>query len=1038
MKRRCIYICALVLSIAFASCAVEEPLGWTVNGNTCVVEDLGSSQGTSITIDLNNVDAEEDVIQSFRESQKKCVASHVKAASYQNCEWQWGTNDSFSQKISDLKEVVELELSSEILDQLESEKAKEQQACFDGSAFCRQEGVNCITSAEDFVKLKDIMGNTSSSSKCGAASQRHSVYIWNDITLTANNIQNMKEAGITSLYNLNILSPSGEKPTITFEDVGETLFESINNVQLNNINIVVNYNIKNSDKSEETPVRFAKELNCSDINSSSFEATQTNAALFESVDRSYIISSKFNVTATGQNVKGLVADRMLKEVSITDVSVSGTLKNTGVSDCSAVHKTLGEDGKVTVTHDDSGYNNDKSNAAGIGALAGHISQSLIHNAGLNSVTVDAPEQCVVGGLIGYAEDVQLTYDNSSFEDSANEVLGKDWVGGRIGYMNGGSVQTVVAKSDERHSVETKRVQGHYDVGGFVGYVSRDASVADIKNNVSVVNGDKENIGGFVGHTFGAIEKITNVVGTVNKWDEPSYWTGTYKLDCSDAPHIFKLDPNDENKCLHILKEETVGTSIYNVNHVGGFAGMLDGQGRIDNIHNTVNSMTGWYGVGGVAGYLSQNASLNEIANHVKGLISGREAVGGVVGNNDGRVYRINNNTQSVQGKADIGGAVGLNTNTGSISEVMNATESVACSMLCGGCIGESDGTVDTIKSSVTSVVANAYAGGFTAGASSTTSNIYSVVDSVKGVKCATYSNNAYGLEDICCELNGNTICRSTCLDGGQKENSTGLIRLWNLCTNEDGTQNSAFSCELAGFAAVGDSSVYGPSLTNIVAHFGEVRGDYDLGGFLAYQSYLTKWALPRNTLYENIAVSGNIVRTSELRPNNTSGLVGSFRDIDARSFESLVSLNIHLVSSMVRIVDSKGNTVTEPTLMGAAVFNVSPTDIETFVSNMLNYAVYVMSENPIIYSACDSSKCTVVSNWANKSSQATKAIQLINSTTTDELYNGYANTLNKFNVSGASVLRPVTWVVGKDEQCAPYSKCLTFDSVTEKLNVPAL
>ncbi len=1034
MNRRFIYICAVLLSASFESCAVDEPLGWAVNSESCIVEDLGSSQGTSITIDLNNVDASDNVIQSFRESQLKCIERHVKAASYQDCKWQWDTNDNFSEDISLLKELEPFQLTPESKAQLMKDKDLEQKACLASKDFCNQEGVKCILSADDLLELKDIMGKEPTGQLCGPASQRQNIYIFNDITIDAEVMLKLEEAGITSLYNLSIQSVPGANPsTLTLEGIAETLFKSINNVAMNKINVVMHPSAEAD--MENRVARLARDVKCSEFNEVTFEVSQAEEALFESVTDSQILSSRFNVTAEGDQVHALISDK-IEHSKMSDVVIKGSLINGAEADCEGLEE-IEENGRKELIHTEA-----HAPLLGIGTLAGRVVNSEIHNVILDQISIEATRQCVVGGLIGYAENVQVTYDqnaenNRSIKlDYAEEVLGKNWVGGRIGYLHSGNIHALNAETGIRHLSKTGRVQGHYDVGGFVGYASKDAVIRGIKNEVGTVNGDKENIGGFIGHMQGMAENIMNLVEVVNQWEEESHWTGAYQLDCSDASYISKLDKGDTHSCLHTHSKETVGMYLYQANKVGGFVGYLDEHGWLENIQNRVKRVIGWDSVAGLVGGTSRFGYILRAANQVTDRISGHVSVGGLIGNNEGRVNEIHNQVNNVYGIADTGGAIGYSTNTGNIKELLNEANLVTCAMLCGGGIGESDGTIDTVKSQVNRVNANAYAGGFSANVSGIVEDVYASANGIEGLRCSNVTQDKKGVQDTCCTVEDVTFCRSIAVDGGERESGE-VVRLYNLCKDKDENQDSRLTCKLGGFAAIGDSSVYGPSLINITMHFGEVKGDYDLGGLLSYQAFNRATSMPRIIMYDNIAISGNIQLTSDLNIENTAGFVGSLISINAESFSYLVTFKIHLVSSMIKIKDQKGNVLEGSPFIGSFMFSKSPTDRSAFIRETLKNAFWIASETtPVVYTACSSKACLPIYDWANVTGKLRNSIYIFNDQSSNAEFDNAVKSYNKIVNEGWSTLRPVDWKIGDAKLCKPYAQCLTFDSVSDHLNVP--
>ena len=152
----------------------------------------------------------------------------------------------------------------------------------------------------------------------------------------------------------------------------------------------------------------------------------------------------------------------------------------------------------------------------------------------------------------------------------------------------------------------------------------------------------------------------------------------------------------------------------------GLFGFIDAGGRVQNIEITDGNITSRDRVGGIAGYLTSNSSVEHCANHA--TVNGRERVGGIVGfidNGDtdngsvinackntgavtgtntmtgGIVGQIRNNnavrncysTGNISGVANVGGVAGNVIGSGSIVEYCYATGSVSGTNNIGGIAG---------------------------------------------------------------------------------------------------------------------------------------------------------------------------------------------------------------------------------------------------------------------------------------------------------------------------------------------------------------
>ncbi len=878
MKRYICTISSFGLSMMLASCTVDEPLGWVVNAESCVIEDIGSSQGVSTSIDLNDVDEDESIIESYRNKQLQCIDDHVKLASYHQCDWQWGTNASFSMDIAQLSEIKALNLDEsaafrEYLKKKEDNKATAEY----WKPICETEGLICITSFEDLANTKnDFEGTCGKDDSCKNWPPKTDVYLLNDIVVTPKELSAFKSG---SLCNLKLQSiPCANNSTITFEGMDHSIFELLDNVEFERINIKIEGLSKDSQE-----VRLANELRCSTIDQSNISVDQATSAVFGLTRDSRITNSQFDIKTveTSTSVVSLVSDR-IDHSEISSTVIRGILKNIGES-CPSNDKDVEE------------------NRLGIGALSGSVKNSEIQDVVLDNVSVIASKQCIVGGLIGYAENVHITYEEEN-ADKANEILGKNWVGGRVGYMQSGSIQGTALDRSQRHLSETYRVQGHYDVGGFVGYASSDTEIKNIKNKVDVVNGDKERVGGFVGHLYGNADNILNLIGDINKVDQASYWNDDYALECGDANND---DPG--NGCLHSHALETVGIFLVGAQKQGGFAGVIDGQAIVSNIQNKIDNITGYEKIGGFAGVIEKLTSVSQSTNSVTGRLS-TSGGGGAIGVNRGSLYQFNSEVNLITAKSGVGGFVGSNEHTGSLSHVNSHVEMIMGLRYVGGFMFQSDGMIDNVASNATRIMGNNQFGGFAYAVGGIVTNVSSKVGEIIGKEYACQTDKT------------NILCVKYPIVGKEEdviqlcilaENLTVMSSYWVSCTNvcDNNCNAPNYPAVIGGFAAVGDIEKYGPVLRNISTQFDSLSGGYHLGGFLAEQSFYawgkTSVAYSRQLFFENISVVGKI--KSSIEPNTNAGFIGRVYNINQEYVNNNhLSLRFHLISSMVQFEYDNG------------------------------------------------------------------------------------------------------------------------------------
>ena len=249
----------------------------------------------------------------------------------------------------------------------------------------------------------------------------------------------------------------------------------------------------------------------------------------------------------------------------------------------------------------------------------------IENLYINTTDSGAYNQGLFGYL-GTSGDNKGTVQNLTVSGS---VSGKNYVGGVVGYNDGGTVTGCIFSGSDS-------VSGEWYVGGIAG-----RNNGTVKNCYSTgqVNGsaDSNDVGGVVGLNHGTVENCYN--------------TG----------------------------------SVSGKNYVGGVVGYNNG-GSVTNSYNTgagTVTGTGDY-VGGVVGDNGSSASVENCYN--TGSVSGLDSVGGVAGLNHGSVKNCYN-TGKVSGGAGVGGVVGYNSST--VENCYNIGE-VSGSPV-GGVVGYNDG-----------------------------------------------------------------------------------------------------------------------------------------------------------------------------------------------------------------------------------------------------------------------------------------------------------------------------------------------------------
>lgn len=369
----------------------------------------------------------------------------------------------------------------------------------------------------------------------------------------------------------------------------------------------------------------------------------------------------------------------------------------------------------------------------IGGLAGVC--SAITN-GYNGTDISGIGGFYTGGLAAYC------YGNIS--DSVNEgaVVGSDYTGGLVGYMESSSVSGSKNKAS---------VTGALYTGGIAGYAKKALTVLSSENLADVV-GDN-NTGGY----FGYLAETSTVRGAKNENTVKgrAYLGGI--VGCGSYTSLISCENSGEIISVGAI---TSGSDI--LSYIGGLAGYVS---ELNDCKNTSDiSGDGAY-VGGLAGR-SRSAI---VKSHNTGAVVGNKYTGGLIGECAGIVTDSTNtgtvtgsgictggiigyytsskiegctNSGAVSGVENTGGIVGKSTATFSITSTEN-TASVTGTNYTGGYIGYAGGTTTIYKLTNTSTVTgHAYVGGILGYGASTTLDSCENEGEVNAIATVTSSNVA--------------------------------------------------------------------------------------------------------------------------------------------------------------------------------------------------------------------------------------------------------------------------------------------------------
>jgi len=224
------------------------------------------------------------------------------------------------------------------------------------------------------------------------------------------------------------------------------------------------------------------------------------------------------------------------------------------------------------------------------------------------------------GYIGSGAEIK----NIGLVDSS--VTGDNFVGGLVGWNNGGTLQGVYA---------TGSVQGNNTVGGLVGW-NGSGTVQNCHVTGTVQGGNA--VGGIVGGNFEGVVQNCYVTDNVQGKDG-----------------------------------------------VGGIAGSNFQHSRVLNSHVTGN-VQGTNGVGGIVGNNAQESTVQDC--HTTGSVRGHDTVGGVVGSNfESTVQNCYARGNVTSTGRNVGGVVGLNNGKNSTLKTCYATGNIEGHEHVGGVVG---------------------------------------------------------------------------------------------------------------------------------------------------------------------------------------------------------------------------------------------------------------------------------------------------------------------------------------------------------------
>ena len=401
------------------------------------------------------------------------------------------------------------------------------------------------------------------------------------------------------------------------------------------------------------------------------------------------------------------ASSLIHDISLRNVEIEGGSQTGGL-----VGNANGEIRNNYTTGKLRGGNNSGGLA---GQSAGNIANSF------SSVNVTGRSSNFIGGLVGRMTAGAIT--NSLARGTVSG--GNSSVGGLVGGNGSGTITNSAASGDvEGGNLVGSNLVGGNLVGGLVGENKGQVRNSNAKGSVTAGGSD---IGGLVGRNTGTSAEIDNsyATGAVegNSWVggltgsnegevTKSFASGDVKGTSGRIGGLVAQNSSNGEITDSYASGDVEGGNMVDDNLVGGnlVGGLVgDNAGKVED-SNARGSVTAAGGnIGGLVGRNEgTNAQITD--SYASGDVKGgnSDLVGGLVGDNAGKVEGSNARGSVTEGGGDIGGLVGRNTGTDAQITDSYATGDVEGGNLVGGLVGENFGKVEgsNARGSVTATGSN--------------------------------------------------------------------------------------------------------------------------------------------------------------------------------------------------------------------------------------------------------------------------------------------------------------------------------------------
>ena len=633
--------------------------------------------------------------------------------------------------------------------------------------------------------------------------------------------------------------------------------------------------------------------------------------------------------------------------------------------------------------------------AAVGSAIGGVIENITNTASVSGIGTG---EGGIGGIVGRAGDTTMSglKNIGTIKGDANS----ENVGGIVGNMQSGSL------TGETYNLGS--VTGGWNIGGIAGQMTNGAKIGNdgddafqIYNQLNVEG--KYNVGGIAGTlTGGTITNAANhgnITATGKTVDTYSYHTavkGEDNIPGHDDPDIFvKLEEHDKDNNV----ESNLATVYVDAANVGGIVGKADGSadgkkatiedvlndgdvtstrvenddshyiagnvggivGRaentdITNAENKENTVAGAHNVGGVAGFLGGDSTVDTGVNNGGDIT----ATGARRGNSyvKERIRPYSPEEDEAFNVGNIGGIVGYlfgdkakvknsgnrgTVHSANIDNVNNVPDTAKAANV-GGVVGKIDTPEATTLDKIKNYAQNGYADG-----QPTVLNSYSTGNvrgytGVGGVVGMMYNGSVAG------SYNLGTVQSSRAVSGGREPlNMGGVVG----DTTEDTKANAViYDVYNAGTIGDDDYEYYGRHVGGVVGRLsGTVEKAYNTGDI--YNGYSTVggiagWWYSGNMT--NVFNTGNItvrVDSSEENARTAGSQVGGIAGASSNEGHAKALTNAYNLGTIRSFAVTNSGYDTTLNSVGGIIGNVQGTDVTSITNVYTTNNLYAATANGV-------------------------------------------------------------------------------------------